>query len=248
LEYTKAMRIPRAFQILIGFLVVASFSGAQQNKYPMFPNAVLTPGDVLTTDAGIVCVSGYASSVRNVSASLKRTVYLAYGINKKVGEDFEVDHLISLQLGGSNDIKNLWPQSGTTLPLNYHVKDRLEGALHDLVCAGQISLEDAQRGIAANWGAIYKEVLGNLKDGTDPSKVTDSFTTSAPAVPIANPVSSNLGVPPNSDGSCPDTAPVKVSRSGIYHVPGSAFYDRTRAVVCFDTPEHAAAAGYRAPR
>lgn len=243
------MRIARAFQILIGFLVVATFSGAQQNKYPMFPNAQLTPGDVLTQNANVVCVSGYASSVRNVSVSLKRTVYLSYGIDKKIGEDFEVDHLISLQLGGSNDLKNLWPQSGTTLPLNYHVKDRLEGALHDLVCAGQISLEDAQRGIAQNWGAMYKAVLGNLKDGTDPSKVTDSFSPPAPAsLPVVNPISSTLGVPPNIDGSCPETAPVKVSRSGIYHVPGSAFYSRTRAVICFDTVEHAAGAGYRPPR
>jgi hypothetical protein len=242
------MQVARAMKLLIGILFFLSPSGAQQNKYPMFPSAALTPGDVLTSDAEVVCVSGYASSVRDVSASLKRKVYLSYGIAKKIGEDFEVDHLISLQLGGSNDIKNLWPQSGTTLPLNYHVKDRLEGALHDLVCAGQISLEDAQRGIASHWGAMYKEVLGNLRDGTDPSKVTDALTTPAPASPVVNPFSSTIGIPPNSDGSCPETAPVKVSRSGIYHVPGSAFYSRTRAVVCFDTAEHAAAAGYRAPR
>lgn len=243
------MQVARAVQILVGLLVFASFSGAQQNKYPMFPDPLLTPGDVLTTDAEVVCVSGYASSVRDVSASLKRKVYLSYGIAKKIGEDFEVDHLISLQLGGSNDIKNLWPQSGTTIPLNYHIKDKLEGALHDLVCAGQITLEDAQRGIAQNWGTMYKQVLGNLRDGTDPSKVTDSFSTPVPASPpVVNPISSTLGVPPNSDGSCPETAPVKVSRSGIYHVPGSAFYSRTRAVVCFDTPEHAAGAGYRPPR
>ncbi|HVI91157.1 MAG TPA: hypothetical protein VM659_22855 [Dongiaceae bacterium] len=66
---------------------------------------------VLTTDRGRICTAGYSKTVRNVPTAEKNTVYREYGItNHRTGE-YEVDHLISLELGGSNDIANLWPQS-----------------------------------------------------------------------------------------------------------------------------------------
>ncbi len=40
--------------------------------------------------------------------------------------------------GGSNSIKNLWPESHRTSPWNAQVKERLEGKLHELVCRGQL--------------------------------------------------------------------------------------------------------------
>jgi hypothetical protein len=76
------------------------------------------PGDALTSDAQVVCVRGYARRERNVSPEVKREVYRLYNVRpstevrngKRVRLCCEVDHLISLELGGSNDIKNLWPQ------------------------------------------------------------------------------------------------------------------------------------------
>jgi len=59
--------------------------------------------------------------------------------------DYEVDHLIPLSLGGSNYIRNLWPQSTRTSPWNSFVKDALERKLHELVCAGQLDLKTAPR-------------------------------------------------------------------------------------------------------
>ena len=48
------------------------------------------------------------------------------------------------------------------------------------------------------------------------------------------------------DGACPTTHPVKAnSSSGIYHVPGGRFYDRTKPERCYSTPDAAAADGYR---
>ena len=88
-------------------LLVSALSRAQTNQFPMFPNPILMPRDVLTSDASVVCVTGYASSARKVPKSLKRTVFLSYGITKRPS-DWEVDHLVSLELGGSNSIKNLW--------------------------------------------------------------------------------------------------------------------------------------------
>ena len=53
-------------------------------------------------------------------------------------------------------------------------------------------------------------------------------------------------VSPNDDGTCPATHPIKANdNSGIFHVPGGQFYDRTRAERCYATAEAAIADGYR---
>jgi hypothetical protein len=115
------------------------------------PDPRLTPGAVLTTDLATVCIPGYAASVRYVTPETKRFVYAEYGIASHQPGEYEVDHLISLELGGSNDIANLWPESHWTEPWNAHVKDRLENRLHELVCEGRLSLSEAQRAIAIDW-------------------------------------------------------------------------------------------------
>ena len=152
-------------------LVLTGLCLAQSSSPPMVPLSSLTPGDILTSDVNVVCVSGYSARVRNVSAATKRQVFQAYGLVKKAGQEWEVDHLVPLSIGGSNSVRNLWPQAGFTVPLNFHVKDKLENAMLDLVCSGRLDLAQAQREIAANWPRAYKEYLRNLKDGTDPSRV-----------------------------------------------------------------------------
>ena len=64
---------------------------------------------------------------------------------------------------------------------------------------------------------------------------------------IASPTgASNTWVDPLDDGACPVSHPVKANdHSGIYHVPGGRFYDRTVAVRCYADPESATADGYR---
>jgi hypothetical protein len=78
-----------------------------------------------------------------------------------VDQGCEVDHLISLEIGGANDRANLWPQPYSGTVWNAHVMDRLENKLHTLVCAGAVTLEDAQRETAANWIAVYRKYLGD---------------------------------------------------------------------------------------
>ncbi|MDQ3402512.1 MAG: 50S ribosomal protein L4 [Actinomycetota bacterium] len=52
----------------------------------------------------------------------------------------------------------------------------------------------------------------------------------------------------NEDGSQPDGFPIKGNASSkLYHVPGSAFYDRTVAEVWFATAEDAETAGFALP-
>ena len=48
------------------------------------------------------------------------------------------------------------------------------------------------------------------------------------------------------DGRCPDGYPVKANdNSGIFHVPGGRFYDRTVAERCYANADDALADGYR---
>jgi hypothetical protein len=68
--------------------------------------------------------------------------------------DYEYDHLVPLELGGAeNDPRNLWPEPGASP----NPKDELEHRLHSLVCAGELSLAAAQREIASDWVAVYRQ-------------------------------------------------------------------------------------------
>jgi hypothetical protein len=132
---------------------------AVAGELPIRPDPRLTPGAVLRTDTAIVCQPGYNRTVRHTSGKLKAAIYRKYRLDKSESH-FEVDHLISLELGGSDVAANLWPESYDTILWNARVKDRLEDRLHALVCAGRLPLEQAQREIATDWIAAYKKYVG----------------------------------------------------------------------------------------
>lgn len=128
-------------------------------QYPVVPNPTRTPGAILDVTAADICVSGYSKRVRNVPIAVKRQAYASYGILSHEPGEYEVDHLISLELGGSNSLRNLWPQSYRTHPWNAYVKDALENELHRRVCAGTIDLATAQHVISHNWVIGYREYV-----------------------------------------------------------------------------------------
>jgi hypothetical protein len=112
------------------------------------PDSACTPGATFTgATVSQVCTPGYSRSVRNVPESLKQSVYAEYGIEGHAPGSYEVDHLVSLELGGSNSAANLWPE----ISPGYHEKDGIENRLHDAVCAGSVSLRAAQHEIARDW-------------------------------------------------------------------------------------------------
>ncbi len=120
-----------------------------------------TPGAIFpdaTTNQ--ICQSGYSSSVRNVPTSEKDAVYAEYGIQSHTTGQYEVDHLVSLELGGSNDIANLWPEAASPKP-GFHEKDQVENYLHNQVCSGAISLHNAQLEIVNNWLNVYSQMSGS---------------------------------------------------------------------------------------
>ena len=120
-------------------------------------DSACTPGDVMETDTSKICQKGYAGGVRNVPESEKNQVYAEYNITSRTSGQYEVDHLVSLELGGSNDISNLWPELASPKP-GFHEKDRVENYLHDQVCSGKMTLQDAQIQIATNWLAVYNQM------------------------------------------------------------------------------------------
>ncbi|MFN8036159.1 MAG: phosphatase PAP2 family protein [Acidimicrobiia bacterium] len=128
------------------------------------PDPALTPGatDPRVTQATIdrtICVPGYTRTVRNVTAATKSRVYAAYGIRSHGPGEYEIDHLIPLELGGSNDVANLWPEPQTG-PAGADTKDALENSLHRLVCSGRIALVRAQQAMARDWYALAQFLGG----------------------------------------------------------------------------------------
>jgi hypothetical protein len=119
------------------------------------PNPTLTPGATRPVTLHELCTPGSSSKARAVSSATKREVFRRYHVTPTPGA-FEIDHLISLELGGSNDISNLWPQPYHG-KLNAHDKDHLENQLHALVCAGTVPLAAAQHAIATDWVAAMQK-------------------------------------------------------------------------------------------
>ena len=114
------------------------------------PDSSLTPGDILpdaTKDD--VCTPGWSKEHRHVTEDMRDQVYAEYGRSRGPG-CCEVDHLIALELGGSNEMENLWPQPDEPRP-GAGEKDQLENTLHGLVCSDKMELADAQRCIASDW-------------------------------------------------------------------------------------------------
>ena len=90
-----------------------------------------------------------------------------YGYSDFRLRDYEEDHFIPLELGGSpTDPKNLWPEPyETSIPDGgAHAKDKVENYLHAEVCSGALTLEQAQHEIAEDWYRVYQS---SVPHGTD---------------------------------------------------------------------------------
>lgn len=70
-----------------------------------------------------------------------------------------------------------------------------------------------------------------------------------PTTPATTTITTSTTWLPPVDGQCPDGYPVKANdNSGIFHVPGGRFYDRTVPERCYRNADDAAADGYRAAK
>lgn len=145
------------------YSVVFSLDRALPNRRltPGALNAAVTQGNIRET----ICVRGYTKSIRppeDYTEKLKRRGIHRYGYSDFRLRDYEEDHLVSLELGGSaTDPHNLWPEPHHVIGgWGSYAKDRLENKLHTLVCRGRLPLAQAQRDIAGDWIAAYKRYIG----------------------------------------------------------------------------------------
>ena len=117
-----------------------------------------TPGaiDAQLTKDELCSPAFHTGTVRDVTDEMKVKACKAYGQNSGCpGDGYEIDHLISIELGGSNDPANLWPQP-VDRPgvIGYHTKDVVEDRAHRAVCEGRLTLAQAQAGIRDDWYAF----------------------------------------------------------------------------------------------
>jgi hypothetical protein len=142
------------FALLLGYVWFHGLTNSHAGDASLYPDPSLTPGDVIPgITADDVCTPYYTKRVRSVSESERDQVYKNYQ-TANVSKQHELDHLFSLELGGSNSPKNLWPEPYEPRP-GAHEKDRVENYLHRQVCNGSMTLQEAQRKIATDWYAIY---------------------------------------------------------------------------------------------
>jgi len=112
------------------------------------PDLRLTPGATVPVTQSEVCGTAAAKAVPVVPVSLKRKVFEEYGVTPPQPDVYEVDYLITPELGGATDIRNLWPEPYQDTVWNAHVKDQLEDRLHRMVCRGDVDLATAQHDIS----------------------------------------------------------------------------------------------------
>lgn len=163
------------------------------------PNRTLTPGatNPAVTQATIhqtICLVGWTATIRpssSYTSALKARQIDTYGFVDHHLADYEEDHLISLELGGSpRDPLNLWPEprhirlaDGTDV--GGYAKDALENSLKRRVCAGTLSLVSAQHEIARNWVKYWRLMkAGGSSTPTPTPAATPTPTSSSPPAPI----------------------------------------------------------------
>jgi anti-sigma factor RsiW len=118
------------------------------------PEWSLTPGAVSQLTTAELC-NGVRPS-RLVTQTVRQQVLRAYRMEQVPAAAYELDALITPELGGSTDPANLWPQRYHSPVWNARVKDELERLLPEMVCRQQVTLTEAQRAIASDWIAAYK--------------------------------------------------------------------------------------------
>jgi anti-sigma factor RsiW len=119
------------------------------------PVASITPGATWDVSVDQLCTG--PTHMRPITAAMRAEVLNAYGVEDVPSDQYELDYLITPELGGASDTRNLWPQRYSSPIWNARVKDELERLLPELVCSYQIDLETAQRDMAVDWIAAYQK-------------------------------------------------------------------------------------------
>src|SRR3984893_14543318 len=129
------------FAALTAIMIPLALQG--QNHSPpaapleTLPDPSLTPGAVRTPSATEVCNDPSTEQYRNWSRERDDRILEEYGLPPGPHPDYEIDHLIPLDLGGADEDANLWPEPRASIvpyAVSAEAKDKLEWRMADMVC------------------------------------------------------------------------------------------------------------------
>lgn len=107
-----------------------------------------TPGDIDSTlTVAQICKAGATADRRIASKKTRDAVLKAYGITATQRSTVVLDDLIPLELGGKQTAKNLWPEPVAEA----RFKDQIENRLHRDLCAGRLTVLQAQQQMIDEW-------------------------------------------------------------------------------------------------
>ena len=129
--------------------------------FAQIPSSFQTPGNKSKANEAQICAADYEASVKPMAKWQRDQALERYG---KRPEDFtgELDHLIPISLGGTNDPDNLWPIPASK-DMGPEQKKALDAKLHELVCNKTVKLKDAQDSIKKDWVKAYNEYVKGAK-------------------------------------------------------------------------------------
>ena len=145
-------------------MAAAALIGVPSYAAAQLPSSFQTPGNKSRANEAQVCAADFEASVKPIAKWQRDQALERYG---KRPEDFtgELDHLIPVSLGGSNDPDNLWPIP-TNKDMSPAQKKELDLKLHELVCAKTVKLKDAQDALKKDWVKAYAQYV----KGVTPTK------------------------------------------------------------------------------
>lgn len=148
-------------------------AAADPRSVHALPIRAFTPGATGPYSVQTLC-TGRPPARQPIPASLRGAVLRQYGMEKVADGDYELDYLITPELGGIADQRNLWPERYASGIWNARVKDDLEDLLPQLVCAGSLDLATAQRDMADNWIAAYRKYFGTDRPALRQASLADN--------------------------------------------------------------------------
>jgi hypothetical protein len=150
----------------LAIFLLAGVLAAPALAFDVRPNPNLTGGSVRLDGHDAHSACGQSNAHRGPMTHARRDEILTrYGLPPGDHPDYEIDHLIPLCLGGSDDTSNLWaePRRSIDPKWNAEAKDRLERLVCDMVCNGQLDIGTPRR-LSPRTGSLR---IANIMEAAD---------------------------------------------------------------------------------
>ncbi|MCU1385849.1 MAG: hypothetical protein JWL71_4546 [Acidobacteria bacterium] len=155
----------RTMAFVIGLASAATMTLAADTLPIGLPSSSLTPGDARKVTKEQICAPGYAASIKVTKESTKEEAFSRYGLRDGKSTTEVLDHLIPIELGGTDSIENLWPEPAHG-QWNATQKDALEQKMLGMVCDGTLTVKQAQSAMKKNWVLAYQQYVAPVAVAT----------------------------------------------------------------------------------